>query len=71
MTGVILLDGADQTTMHLVSGCDPREVRIGMRVRAVWKPRDEWDYTFENIRYFEPTGEPDESFEELQERYLA
>ena len=71
VTGIILLDGADQTTMHLVSGCDPHDVHIGMRVRAVWKPPEEWDYTFENIRHFEPTGEPDESFEELQERYLA
>jgi uncharacterized OB-fold protein len=61
----ILLDGADQTALHLVSGCDPHEVRIGMRVAARWKPEEEWDYSFENIRYFEPTGEPDVSLEAI------
>lgn len=71
VTGIVLLDGADITCMHLVSGCEPDRVRIGMRVRAVWKPRDQWDYSFANIRYFEPSGEPDVSFEELQESYLA
>jgi uncharacterized OB-fold protein len=25
-----------------------------MRVQAVWKPREEWDYTFENIAWFKP-----------------
>lgn len=71
VSGVIWLDGADQTTLHLVSGCDPKEVRVGMRLRAVWKPRAEWDYTFENIRYFEPTGEPDVPYEQLMESYFA
>jgi uncharacterized OB-fold protein len=65
VSAVILLDGADQTTLHLVAGCDPHEVRIGMRVRARWKPEAEWDYSFENIRYFEPTGEPDVPLEGL------
>lgn len=59
VTGTILLDGADQTFLHFVRGCDPSEVRIGMRVRAVWRPREEWEHSFENVRYFEPSGEPD------------
>jgi hypothetical protein len=30
-----------------------------MRVRAVWRPDDELGTTAENIRHWEPTGEPD------------
>ncbi len=55
----IHLDGADIGFLGLVSGCDLDEVRIGMRVRAVWKPDDELGATAENVRYWEPTGEPD------------
>lgn len=59
----ILLDGADIAFLHLVLGCDPDEVRMGMRVRAVWKPRAEWTTTLENIEHFEPSGEPDTPYE--------
>lgn len=55
----IHLDGADIGFLGLVSGCDLDEVRIGMRVRAVWKSDDELEATAENVRYWEPTGEPD------------
>ncbi len=59
----VLLDGADIAFQHLVLGCDPGEVRMGMRVRAVWKPRDQWGTTAENIDHFEPTGEQDAPYE--------
>ena len=59
VSATILLDGADIGLFHLVSDCKPAEVRAGMRVEAVWKPREEWDCTLENIRWFKPTGEPD------------
>ncbi len=36
---------------------------MGMRVEAVWKPRDEWGTTIENISHFRPTGEPDADYE--------
>jgi hypothetical protein len=36
---------------------------MGMRVRAVWKARELWETTPENIEYFEPTGEPDAPYE--------
>ena len=55
----VLLEGADITFQHLVLGCAPEEVRMGMRVRAVWRPREEWGMSMENISHFEPTGEPD------------
>ncbi|MFD8498200.1 Zn-ribbon domain-containing OB-fold protein [Amycolatopsis sp. NPDC059657] len=59
----ILLDGADIAFLHLVLGCDASEVRMGMRVRAAWKPREEWWTSLENIRHFEPSGEPDMPYE--------
>ena len=59
----VLLDGADIAFQHLILGCEPDEVRMGMRVKAVWKPREEWGTTAENISHFEPTGEPDTPYE--------
>jgi uncharacterized OB-fold protein len=59
----VLLDGADIAFQHLILGCEPDEVRMGMRVRAVWKPPEEWGTTSENISHFEPTGEPDAPYE--------
>jgi uncharacterized OB-fold protein len=60
----ILLDGADIAFMHLVSGVPNEQVRIGMRVEAVWRPKKEWDYTMENILYFKPIDEPDVNVDE-------
>ena len=59
----ILLDGADIAFLHLVLGCDAADVRMGMRVEASWKPRDEWGTTLENIDHFRPSGEPDAPYE--------
>ena len=59
----VLLDGADITFQHLILGCAPDEVRMGLRVRAVWKPRTEWGTTPENIDHFQPAGEPDAPYE--------
>ena len=59
----IVLDGADIPFQHLILGCDPGEVRMGMRVAAVWRPRDQWGTTVENIDHFRPTGEPDAPYE--------
>jgi uncharacterized OB-fold protein len=63
VTAAVLLDGADIALQHLILGCAASEVRMGMRVSAVWKPRDEWGTTPENIDHFRPTGEPDASYE--------
>ncbi|MCZ6712916.1 MAG: DNA-binding protein, partial [Deltaproteobacteria bacterium] len=50
---------ADIGLFHLVGGIPPDQVRAGLRVKAQWKPREEWDYTLENILYFTPMDEPD------------
>jgi uncharacterized OB-fold protein len=63
VAAAVLLDGADIPFQHLILGCDPDEVRMGMRVRAEWKPREEWGTTLENIDHFRPTGEPDASYQ--------
>ncbi|MER5393782.1 OB-fold domain-containing protein [Saccharopolyspora sp. NPDC002686] len=63
VSAYVLLDGADIPFLHLVLGCAADEVRMGMRVRAEWKPREEWNYTLQNIDHFRPTGEPDAPFE--------
>jgi uncharacterized OB-fold protein len=63
VSAYVLLDGADIAFLHLILGCDPSEVRMGMRVEAVWRPRDEWGTTIENIEHFKPTGEEDAPYE--------
>lgn len=59
----VLLDGADIPFLHLVVEIDPADVRMGMRVQAVWKPREEWGLGIDNIDYFKPTGEPDAEYD--------
>lgn len=67
VSAYVLLDGADIALQHLVQDVPADEVRMGMRVEAVWKPREEWDTTIENISHFRPTGEPDADFETFKE----
>ncbi len=55
----IVLDGASVGFIGLVSGVDADDVRIGMRVKAHWKPDDELEMSATNILWWEPTGEPD------------
>jgi hypothetical protein len=63
VAAAIVLDGADIPFQHLILGCEPGEVRMGMRVAAVWRPRDQWGTTVENIDHFRPTGEADAPYE--------
>ena len=56
VAAAVLLDGADIAFQHLVLGCDPGEVRMGLRVRAVWSDSG-------GISGFTPTGEPDAAYE--------
>jgi uncharacterized OB-fold protein len=63
----ILLDGADMAFHALLQECETEDVRMGMRVEAVWTPKETWGPTFENIRYFRPSGEPDVPIERFKE----
>ncbi|MGO3326974.1 Zn-ribbon domain-containing OB-fold protein [Gordonia sp. (in: high G+C Gram-positive bacteria)] len=59
----VLLDGADIPFLHLILDTPAEDVRMGMRVKAVWRPEAEWDHTLRNISHFAPNGEPDADFE--------
>ena len=63
----VLLDGADIAFLHLILECPADEVRMGMRVEAKWKPREEWETGLQNIEYFRPTGEPDADYDTYKE----
>lgn len=63
----VLFDGADITQQYLLQGCPADEVRMGMRVRAHWKPREEWQPTLGNIEYVEPIDEPDAPYDSYSE----
>lgn len=63
VSAYVLLDGADIAFLHLILDIPAEEVRMGMRVEAVWKPREEWGTTIENISHFRPTGEPDADYD--------
>lgn len=58
----LLLDGADLPILHLVRGIGADQVRMGLRVRAVWLPDAELAPTVESIRWFEPSGEADAEY---------
>jgi uncharacterized protein len=62
----LLLDGADLPIFHLVRGISADQVRMGLRVRAVWVPDAELAPTVESIRWFEPSGEPDAAYETFE-----
>jgi uncharacterized OB-fold protein len=67
VSAYVLLDGADIAFLHLILDVAAADVRMGMRVEAVWKPRDEWGTTIENISHFRPTREPDADYETYQQ----
>jgi len=52
--GVVQLDGADTGLVHLIGEVDPQKVRIGMRIRAVFKK--ERIGSILDIKYFKPIG---------------
>jgi len=66
VSAYVLLDGADIAIQHLILDIPADEVRMGLRVKAVWKPRDEWGTTIENISHFAPADEPDAAYETYQ-----
>jgi uncharacterized OB-fold protein len=65
--GYVLLDGADIAMLVLVSGVPWDQVRMGMRVKAVWVPEAERTRSVRNLKWFTPTGEPDVPFETYEE----
>ena len=52
--GIIKLDGADTGLVHFISEVDFQDIRVGMRVKAVYKK--ERVGSILDIKYFKPTG---------------
>ena len=50
--GIIQLDGADTGLVHMLGEVDPEQLRIGMRVQAVFK--EEREASILDIKYFKP-----------------
>jgi uncharacterized protein len=63
----ILLDGANIAFMGLIQEVNADEVRMGMRVEAVWVEPSERGPTAASVKYFRPTGEPDADYESFKE----
>lgn len=59
ISAVIDVDGTQPLVgiMHLLGEVDPKEVKIGMRVQAVWKPPEEREGSILDIKYFKPMSE--------------
>jgi uncharacterized OB-fold protein len=57
----ILLDGGNTPWFGLIQGMPAEEVRMGLRVHAIWA--DELTLSAANIKWFEPTGEPDADYD--------
>ena len=63
----ILLDGANISFMGLIQEIPTGEIRMGMRVEAVWVEPDQLGPTMASVKYFRPSGEPDAEFETYKE----
>ena len=63
----VLLDGANLAFMGLIQEIPADQVRMGMRVEAVWVPAEELGPSMASVRYFRPTGEPDAEYDSYKE----
>jgi uncharacterized OB-fold protein len=52
--GVIKLDGASSGFVHLLGEVEPDELRVGMRMKAVFSEERTGGYL--DIKYFKPVG---------------
>jgi len=51
---LIKIDGADGGLIHKIEGIDPKEVKIGMKVEAVFKPKEKREGSINDIKHFKP-----------------
>jgi len=56
ISAVIDIDGTSPPVgiMHLLGEVKPDDVKIGMKVQAVWKPAEEREGSILDIKYFKP-----------------
>jgi uncharacterized protein len=65
VAGQILLDGSNTPYLGLIQGISVDDVRMGLRVRAVWDENLRPDARC--LKWFEPNGEPDAPYESYRE----
>jgi uncharacterized OB-fold protein len=63
----VLLDGSNLSFMGLIQEIPTGEIRMGMRVEAVWVEPEELGPTMASVKYFRPNGEPDAEFDTYKE----
>lgn len=65
VSALILVDGSDIPIYGLVREIPYDEVRPGLRVTSVWVDEADMSTSFENIKWWAPTGEADVPTEQL------
>ena len=63
----VLLDGANLSFMGLLQEIPTDQIRMGMRVEAVWVEPEELTPSLASVKYFRPNGEPDADYETYKE----
>lgn len=61
----VVPDGCAVPLVFLLQEVRPEDVRIGMRVEAVWVEPEERDPSLASIKWFRPSGEPDVELDEM------
>ncbi len=58
LPAVIVIDGASEGMgiMHMLGEVDPKDLKIGMKVQAVWKKPEDRTGAITDILYFKPVG---------------
>jgi uncharacterized OB-fold protein len=51
--GYIQMDGADSIFSHIINETDVEKIEVGMKVKAVFKPKGEMQGHMSDIRYFD------------------
>jgi len=51
---MVKIEGTDGGLIHKIGEIDPEEVKIGMKVEAVFKPREKREGSITDIKYFKP-----------------
>jgi uncharacterized OB-fold protein len=63
----VLPDGGDMGLFGMIQEIPFDQVRMGMRVEAVWVPDAELTHDLASIKWWRPTGEPDADYASYRE----
>ncbi len=64
---LILIDGSNLAFMGLIQEIPTDQIRMGMRVEAVWVDESELGLSTASVKYFRPNGEPDADYDSYKE----